>query len=84
MANIGGDMKRGVISDEEKRRAKKAVNDRYLEKHKERLLEKEVCEICGGEYQRWSRGKHEKTKKHQVGIKMLELKKQVDELKSKQ
>lgn len=40
-------------------------NERYYKKHKERLMEKKICELCGGSYSHSNISQHLKTLKHQ-------------------
>ena len=56
------------------------ANKKYYEKHKEKITEKEVCDLCGGEYQRCSRSKHEKSKKHITAKEIKELKEKLNNI----
>ena len=42
----------------------KQYNDNYFNKHKEELLEKIKCPVCDGSYNRTSKSRHLKSKKH--------------------
>ncbi len=42
----------------------KKYNKNFMEKHKERLKQKTVCELCKGEYSYYNKSKHNKTKRH--------------------
>lgn len=70
----------GVKSDEEKKKIRKAEwNKRYYDRHKEEIAEKVLCEVCGSEYQKYTRKVHERSKKHRMVLmemKLNELKKQ--------
>jgi hypothetical protein len=47
---------------------KKAYNTSYYEKHRDRLLNKIQCNVCGGNYCSLTRWSHEKTKRHQNAL----------------
>jgi len=50
----------------------KKYGDAYYAKHKDDILKKTECLICGGKYNANSKWTHEQTKKHQFSKKMLE------------
>lgn len=64
-------------------KSKVEYNRKYYEKHKDSLQEKEICKLCGVEYQKYSKSKHEKTKKHIILSEMNALKEKVEELENK-
>lgn len=60
----------------------KKYGDAYYAKHKDEILKKTECLICGGKYNANSKWTHEQTKKHQFVKKMLETKIIDEEIKT--
>jgi hypothetical protein len=42
----------------------KKYNDNFFNKHKDMLLEKHKCELCGGSFNITNKSRHLKSKKH--------------------
>jgi hypothetical protein len=42
----------------------KVYNDNFWNKHKDTLLEKHKCEVCGGSFNLTNKSRHLKSKKH--------------------
>ena len=42
----------------------KKYNDNFFNKHKDTLLEKHKCELCGGSFNLTNKSRHLKSKKH--------------------
>jgi hypothetical protein len=42
----------------------KKYNDNFFNKHKDMLLEKHKCELCGGSFNLTNKSRHLKSKKH--------------------
>jgi hypothetical protein len=62
---------------------KKEWNKTYYEKNKEWYNEKLKCEICGGEYHRSGKTKHNSLKKHINAIEKKKMEEEIAELKNK-
>lgn len=54
----------------------------YFKKNKERLTEEYQCEICQGHYKKVHKTIHEKTKKHQSALLILNLQKDNQNMKN--
>ena len=68
--------KEEVNSDEYRKKLKKAEdNKKYYERHKEKIFEKVVCDICGKEYYKTSKSRHFGSTKHKLLEEIYELKK---------
>ena len=50
-------------------------NKSYYENNKHKYSETVICEGCGEEYRRYTKGAHEKTKKHKTKVLEKELEK---------
>ena len=55
---------------------------KYYEKHRERILQKSMCEICGGRYTYSSFKKHLTSYKHLRGVNENNYKKEYETLKN--
>ena len=61
-------------------------NKLYYENNKHKYSETVICEGCGVEYRRYTKGAHEKTKKHITRVTELELAKlkSIDNMEKKE
>ena len=60
----------------------KEYKRKYYEKNKEKLIEKVKCELCGGEYQKSSKSKHENTRRHNELLLVKKKDEEIDKLKN--
>lgn len=42
--------------------------EKFKEKNDEKIHQKKICEVCGGSYTYFNKSKHNKTKKHLLGV----------------
>lgn len=57
-------------------KSKKTSHDYYVtfaEKHKDKVNEKIVCDVCKGKYSYFNKSHHQKTKKHQLCVLQNEI-----------
>lgn len=45
----------------------KEYNDKYYIENKDKILKKNICDICGGSYHLFNRMRHYRTEKHKKG-----------------
>lgn len=51
--------------------------EKYNRENKDKLCENFICDICGGKYQKMNSSHHSKTKKHQDGLLIQQLRAEI-------
>jgi len=67
-------------TDPEYRAMKLAYTKQYREEHRDEILQKINCTVCGGSYRTKDKNRHEQSQKHIKIVKYHEIEKEVDNI----
>lgn len=56
--------KKADVKTNKKKYDQKKYNDKFIEKNKDKVMEKKVCDICCGSYTYYNKSKHMSSAKH--------------------
>lgn len=59
---------------------RRIYHESFIEKNKDKVNQKCICEICGGSYTYFNKSRHNKTQKHQFQILQLKLRDRYQEI----